>query len=259
MASRVGLVPLGSVADIALRSGPSQIDRYDRNRFVRVNADLGGYPLGNAVSTAMKLPSVANLPAGVHLINSGDAEVMAELFSGFGLAMVIGVLCVYCVLILLFKDFFQPVTILSAVPLSLGGAFIGLLAGHSQLGLPALIGLVMLLGIVTKNSILLVEYAIMSMHAQGFGMREALLDACHKRARPIVMTTVAMVAGMLPLALGLDGGSGFRQTMATAVIGGLVTSTALSLFVVPVVFTFIADFEHLLSRLRLRVTGSAPG
>ncbi len=255
IASRMGLIPLASVADISLRSGPSQIDRYDRNRYVKVTADLGGYPLGNAVATAMKLPSVIHLPASVHLVNSGDAEVMAELFTSFGLAMVIGVACVYGVLILLFKDFFQPVTILSAVPLSLGGAFIGLLAAHAQLGLPALIGLVMLLGIVTKNSILLVEYAIMSMHTQGFSIREALLDACHKRARPIVMTTVAMVAGMLPLALGLDGGNAFRQTMATAVIGGLVTSTALSLFVVPVVFTFISDFENLLGRLRVKLTG----
>jgi multidrug efflux pump subunit AcrB len=246
---RGGLLPLSTVADISVESGPSQIDRYDRNRFVSVKADLGGYPLGTALAAAKALPAVRDMPSSVRLVGSGDAEVMAELFGGFGLAMLIGVLCVYCVLILLFKDFFQPVTILSAVPLSLGGAFVSLLAGHAEIGLPALIGLVMLLGIVTKNSILLVEYAIVGIEQRGLSQRDGLIDACHKRARPIVMTTVAMVAGMLPLALGLDGGNHFRQTMATAVIGGLITSTALSLLVVPAAFTFVAGFERRLRRL----------
>ena len=256
--TRGGLVPLSSVADISIRSGPSEIDRYDRNRFVSVTADLGGYPLGTALAAAHALPSVRAMPSSVSLVNSGDAEIMGELFGSFGLAMVIGVLCVYCVLILLFKDFFQPITILSAVPLSLGGAFISLLVGHGELGLPALIGLVMLLGIVTKNSILLVEYAVVGMRDRGLPEYEALVDACHKRVRPIIMTTIAMIAGMLPLALGLDGGTGFRQTMAVAVIGGLMTSTALSLLVVPVVFTLIAGFERRLKRLVQRQSGKAP-
>lgn len=246
---RGGLLPLASVADITLESGPSQIDRYDRSRFVAVKADLGGYPLGNAFSAARQLPAVRDLPASVRLVGSGDAEFMQELFGGFGLAMLIGVACVYAVLVVLFHNFFLPVTILSAVPLSLGGAFVALLAGHGQMGLPALIGLVMLLGIVTKNSILLVEYAIVGMDERGLSQQEALVDACHKRARPIVMTTVAMVAGMAPLAFGLDGGNQFRQTMAIAVIGGLITSTALSLLVVPVVFTGVAALQRGLRRL----------
>ena len=134
-------------------------------------------------------------------------------------------------------------TILSAIPLSIGGAVIALLAAHSELDIPSMIGLVMLMGIVTKNSILLVEYAVVGLHERGLSVHEALLDACHKRARPIVMTTVAMIAGMLPIGLGFGADASFRQPMAIAVIGGLLTSTALSLLVVPVVFTYVRGFE----------------
>jgi multidrug efflux pump subunit AcrB len=151
---------------------------------------------------------------------------------------------VYCVLVLLFHDFFQPMTILSAIPLSVGGAFIALLLSRGMLSLPSMIGLVMLMGIVTKNSILLVEYTVMGIKERGLSMNEALLDACHKRARPIIMTTVAMVAGMLPIALGLGADASFRQPMAIAVIGGLITSTALSLLVVPVAFTYVNGLER---------------
>jgi multidrug efflux pump subunit AcrB len=241
---RGGLVPLSSVASLSVESGPSQIDRYNRERQITISADLGGYPLGNAIAEAKKLPAVLALPSSVRWIDSGDAEFMAELFGGFGLAMLTGILCVYCVLVLLFRDWFQPVTILSAVPLSVGGAFVALLLARSELGLPSLIGLVMLLGIVTKNSILLVEYAVIGIRERGLSEHDALLDACRKRARPILMTSVAMIAGMLPLALGLVGDSSFRTPMAIAVIGGLVTSTALSLLVVPVVFTYLAGFER---------------
>ncbi|WP_042589439.1 efflux RND transporter permease subunit, partial [Ralstonia solanacearum] len=156
---RNGLVPLASVADIAVESGPSQIDRYDRRRYVTVNADLGGTPLGQALAEAKALPAAQAMPSSVKLIETGDAEIMMELLGGFGMAIVIGLLCVFCVLVLLFHDFFQPLTILSAVPLSLGGAFIALLLSKGMLSIPSMIGLVMLMGIVTKNSILLVEYA----------------------------------------------------------------------------------------------------
>ena len=261
---RDGLVPLDSIAEVAIRSGPAQIDRYDRNRNVSISADLGGAPLGEVMAAVRASPVVQNLPAGIVLRNSGDAEMMAELFGGFGLAMVTGVICVYCVLLLLFRDPFQPVTILSAVPLSIGGAFVALLAFRSELGLSALIGLVMLLGIVTKNSILLVEYAIVGIRERGLAESEALVEACHKRARPILMTTIAMVAGMLPLAFGLGGDASFRRPMAVSVIGGLITSTALSLLVVPVVFVYVAKLERRVRRLvgapaREPRAGQAPG
>lgn len=172
------------------------------------------------------------------------AEVSGELAAGFSMALAVGLLCVFSVLVLLFRDFQQPITILSAIPLSLGGALVALLVARSELDVPAMIGLVMLMGIVTKNSILLVEYAVVGMRDRGLALRDELIDACHKRARPIVMTTVAMIAGMLPIALGLGTDASFRQPMATAVIGGLLTSTALSLLVVPVVFTYVNGFER---------------
>jgi multidrug efflux pump subunit AcrB len=166
---------------------------------------------------------------------------MNELFASFGLAMLTGVLCIYIVLVLLFKDFVHPVTILAALPLSLGGAFIGLLLTGSSLSMPSLIGLIMLMGIATKNSILLVDYVLIARRDLGMPRWDALLDACHKRARPIVMTTIAMGAGMLPIALGLGVDPSFRSPMAIAVIGGLITSTFLSLLVIPVVFTYVDD------------------
>jgi multidrug efflux pump subunit AcrB len=204
-------------------------------------------PLGDALAAAQALPSMRDKPSSVQLILSGDAELAGELASGFGMAVVIGVLCVFCVLVLLFKDFLQPITILSSIPLSLGGAFVALLVARSELDVPAMIGLIMLMGIVTKNSILLVEYAIVGMQ-RGMSRYDALIDACHKRARPIVMTTIAMIAGMAPIAFGFGADSSFRQPMAIAVIGGLMTSTVLSLLVVPVVFTYVDGLEQRLRR-----------
>ena len=241
---RNGLIPLSGVATLSVDSGPVQIDRFDRRRYVTVGADLGGSPLGQALAAAKALPAVQAMPSSVKLIETGDAENMAELAGSFGMAVVVALLCVFCVLVLLFRDFYQPLTILSAVPLSMGGAFVALLVSNSMLSIPSMIGLLMLMGIVTKNSILLVEYAVVGMHERELSMHDALLDACHKRARPIVMTTVAMIAGMLPIALGLGADASFRQPMAIAVIGGLLTSTALSLLVVPVVFTYVDGLER---------------
>ncbi len=246
---RTGLVPLSSIASFSIESGPSQIDRYDRRRYLTVTADLSGMPLSEALSAAMALPSVKGLPSSVSLLQTGDAEIAAETIHGFGMAIVAGLFCVFSVLVLLFKDFFQPLTILSAIPLSIGGAFVALLASNSELNVPSMIGLVMLMGIVTKNSILLVEYAVIGMRHRNLALHDALLDACHKRARPIVMTTVAMVAGMLPIAFGFGSDASFRRPMAMAVIGGLLTSTALSLLVVPIVFTYVHGLERRLKNL----------
>ncbi len=153
---------------------------------------------------------------------------------------------VLAVLVLLFARVFQPITILSALPLSLGGAVIALLLTNQPFSLSVVIGLLMLMGIVAKNSILLVDFAIEEMRA-GKGRLDAILEAGHKRARPIVMTTVAMVAGMLPVAVGWGGDSDFRSPMAIAVIGGLITSTLLTLVIVPAVFTVFDDIERWVS------------
>jgi multidrug efflux pump subunit AcrB len=237
-----GLVPLEYVASLELQAGPAQIARYDRRRQVTIEAELGGMALGDALNAALGLPSIVNLPSSVQVIESFDAELMSELGMGFGLALGVGLLSIYGVLVLLFRDFLQPVTILSAIPLSVGGAVLGLLLGSSELGMSSMIGLVMLMGIVTKNSILLVDYAVLAMRDRSLPLRDAVLDACHKRARPIVMTTAAMVAGMMPIALGFGADASFRRPMALAVIGGLITSTALSLLVVPAVFSYVHGF-----------------
>lgn len=258
-----GPVMLSQVATIEVNGGPAVIDRYDRQRNVNFEIELSGMPLGDVTQAVQKLPSLQALPPGVKVVEVGDAEVMAELFASFALAMLIGVLCIYIVLVLLFKGFLQPITILAALPLSLGGAFVGLLIAQKSFSMPSLIGLIMLMGIATKNSILLVEYAIVARRGQpatddtpavpAMSRWDALLDACHKRARPIVMTTIAMGAGMLPIAIGWGtADTSFRSPMAIAVIGGLMTSTVLSLLVIPVVFTYLDDLGIWLKKAYLR-------
>ena len=250
-----GPVMLSQVATLEMGGGPALIDRYDRARNITFEIELSGLQLGNVAAAVQQLPAVKSLPAGVRIVEVGDAEVMGELFLSFGLAMLTGVLCIYIVLVLLFKDFLHPVTILAALPLSLGGAFVGLLLAQKSFSMPSLIGLIMLMGIATKNSILLVEYAIVARREQGMRRWQALLDACHKRARPIIMTTIAMGAGMLPIAIGFGAAdASFRSPMAIAVIGGLITSTFLSLLVIPAVFTYVDDVGHW-SRRQLRRLG----
>jgi multidrug efflux pump subunit AcrB len=247
-----GPVMLGNVATLQIDSGPAQIDRYDRKRNINFEIELNQQPLGQVEKQVLALPSLQSLPPGVTQATVGDAEAMGELFASFGLAMLTGVLCIYIVLVLLFHDFVQPVTILSALVLSIPGAFLALFITHTALSMPSMIGLIMLMGIATKNSILLIEYAIMARRDFGMNRMEALLDACHKRARPIVMTTIAMGAGMMPIALGLGTDPSFRQPMAIVVIGGLITSTFLSLLVIPVLFTFVDDVVQWMRRITHR-------
>ncbi len=244
-----GPVPLGQVARLSYGGGPAVINRYDRSRNVMLEVELSGRPLGEVTAEAKALPAVKALPAGVRVVEIGDAEIMGELFLGFALAMLTGILCIYLVLVLLFHHVLHPVTILAALPLSLGGAFVALLITHKAFSMPSLIGLIMLMGVATKNSILLVEYAIVARRDHGLGRFDALMDACHKRARPIVMTTLAMGAGMLPIAIGWGAADpSFRSPMAVAVIGGLITSTFLSLLVIPAVFTYIDDLSQWIAR-----------
>ncbi|WP_082876917.1 efflux RND transporter permease subunit [Hydrogenophaga crassostreae] len=245
-----GPVMLGQVATLTFGGGPAVIDRYDRSRNINFEVELAGIALGDMKTAVEKLPSMKGLPAGVQVLEIGDAEVQGELFASFGLAMLTGVLCIYIVLVLLFKAFLHPFTILAALPLSLGGAFVGLLVADKSFSMPSLIGLIMLMGVATKNSILLVEYAIEARREHGMDRTHAILDACHKRARPIVMTTIAMGAGMLPIAIGWGAAdSSFRSPMAVAVIGGLITSTFLSLLVIPAVFTIVDDISLFFGRM----------
>ncbi|MGR9467358.1 efflux RND transporter permease subunit [Rhizobium leguminosarum] len=249
-----GNVDLGSIADIRIGGSPSEIDRIDRMRNVTLSVELNGRILGDVNREAQALPALRRLPPGVTLVEQGELQRSSELFQSFGLAMAIGVFCIYAVLVLLFHDFLQPLTLLMALPLSLGGALVPLVVTGTSFSMSAVIGLLMLMGVVSKNSILLIEYAIMSRR-QGMSRFDALVDACHKRARPIIMTTIAMAFGMLPVALSLTGGdSSFRQPMAIVVIGGVMMSTLLSLIVIPVIFTFVDDLNEALKRL-VRRTG----
>jgi hydrophobe/amphiphile efflux-1 (HAE1) family protein len=239
-----GAVPLKAVADIGFGEGPTKVRRYNQSRRISIESDLApGVALGTALDKIHALPTLKNLPPGVRLVDVGDAEVMAELFTNFIIAITTGILMVFAVLVLLFARVLQPVTILSSLPLSIGGAVLALMATRHSLSLGVMIGFLMLMGIVAKNSILLVDFAIEEIRA-GKDRFTALLEAGHKRARPIVMTTVAMVAGMLPVAIGIGGDNAFRGPMAIAVIGGLVTSTGLTLVIVPAAFTLIDDIER---------------
>ena len=238
---------LGSVASVEFEAGPAQIQRYGRMRQMSVNADrVGDVELGEALAAADDLPVMRHLPPGVQIADVGQNKIFVQLLSGLVFAIVAGLFLIYAVITLLFRSFFKPVVILSALPLGITGAFLALLIGGLALNMPSLIGLLMLLGLAAKNSILLVEFAIERERA-GATQREALIDACRERARPIIMTTLAMQAGMLPTALGIGAGAEFRQPMAVAVIGGLLTSTILSLVMVPVVYEFVDDFERWLT------------
>jgi HAE1 family hydrophobic/amphiphilic exporter-1 len=235
---------LSAVADVNFEAGPARIVRYDRERRASVLADLKpGVIIGEANKAVAQLPIMKNLPAGVRHAATDDDESMTELFTGIVLAMGAGVALIYAVMVLLFRSFFKPITILSALPLSLGGAFLAMWITGKPFDLPSMIGMLMLLGLAAKNSILLVEFAI-EAERSGLSRRAALRTACTERSRPIVMTTVAMVMGMFPTALGLGHGSEWRQPMAIAVIGGLISSTLLSLVLVPVVYEIVDDVEQ---------------
>ncbi len=236
------LIPLIAVADIRFGSGPATISRYDRARQVAIEANLQGIALGEALQAVNKLPAMQNLPPGVAQQPSGGAKIMQDIFNGFGKALGLAILCIYAILVLLYNNFLHPLTIMAALPFCLGGALVALMLSQKPLGLYALIGIVLLLGIVTKNSILLVDYTIINMQ-EGKTQRQALIEAGVSRLRPILMTSLATIAGILPLALGIGAGSEVRQPMGIAIMGGFTTSTMLTLVVVPVIFSYIDNLQ----------------
>jgi len=248
-----GGVPLSVIADVKLDQGPTSINRYDRERQATVAADLvGSAALGDATKKIYDLPVMKTLPKSVKVSPSGDAESLNELSDGFATAITAGLMMVYAVLVLLFGTFLQPITILFSLPLSIGGAIAALLITGKQLTTPVWIGILMLMGIVTKNAIMLVEFAIEAIR-DGKPREEAMIDAGMKRARPIVMTTIAMAAGMMPSALAVGAGGEFRSPMALAVIGGLIFSTILSLVFVPAMFMVMDDLGALIWRFGKRL------
>lgn len=248
-------VPLSTVAEITYSEGVSSIKRNNRNRVVTIGAGLPqGVALDTATAAFRSTVEAADIPASVRLAESGDAKIQAEMQQSFVNAMLLGLLLVLTVLILLFKDVIQPFTILLSLPLAIGGVAVGLIITNNALSMPVLIGILMLMGIVTKNAILLVDFAI-EMRRHGMDRLEALVEAGRKRARPIIMTSIAMSAGMLPSALGVGEGGSFRSPMAVAVIGGIIVSTVLSLVVVPAFFLILDDVSRLMSWVFGRFVG----
>jgi multidrug efflux pump subunit AcrB len=247
-------VSIENFMDVEVVNGPISLARRNGQRVVALEADLApGGSLGSAIEEIKALPAAKSLPEGVRIEEAGDAETMNETFVSFGIAMGLGLATMLTILVLLFRSVIQPVTILASLPLSIAGAIMALLLFSKALDMPVIIGLLMLIGIVTKNAIMIVDFAMAGMR-RGLQRTAALMDAGRKRARPIIMTTVAMVAGMLPSALGLGDGGEFRSPMAIAVIGGLVLSTLLSLVFVPAMFSIMDDVGRLFARRKPAVS-----
>ena len=248
-------VPLSSVADVRIAEGPSMVDRLNRERRATIGANLPvGVALGTASERFKAIVAEVELPPTVRVQESGDAEIQQELSASFANAMILGLMLVLTVLILLYASVIQPLTILLSLPLAIGGVAAALVLTNNPVSMPVLIGILMLMGIVTKNAILLVDFAI-EMRRRGLDRFAAVVEAGHKRARPIVMTSIAMAAGMLPSALGVGEGGSFRAPMATAVIGGIIVSTVLSLVIVPSFFLIMDDLSSLLARIFGRFIG----
>lgn len=249
-----GSTTLGAVADLSYEPGPGNLQRLYRKRMASVQADLApNTTSGEATAAVDKTKTMAAIlkaekdgTAVVERARIGSEQAMAQMFGGIIIALLAGIALIYSVMVLLFKSVFKPVVILASLPLSFSGAFFALLITGKQVDMPVMIGCVLLLGIAAKNAILLVEFAIEAQQ-RGKNTYDALIEACRERARPIVMTTVAMSAGMIPTALAIGEGAGFRTPMAIAVIGGLISSTMLSLVLVPVVYSFVDQFERWLS------------
>ncbi len=239
--SRGGLVPLNAVADIRLGSGPATINRFNRYRQVTIEANLQGVSLGEAMTKIRALPAFNPLPPGVTEEPAGDAKIMRDIFSGFAGALGLAILSIYGILVLLYNNFLYPIAILTALPLSVGGSLLALLIMQKELGLFALIGIVLLMGLVTKNAILLVDFILAALR-EGKPLSQAIITAGVSRLRPILMTSISTIAGMIPIAMELGADGAVRSPMAIAVIGGFTTSTLLTLVVVPVFFTYIYNF-----------------
>jgi multidrug efflux pump subunit AcrB len=238
-----GSVPLSRVAEISFGAGPTQIQRFNQTRRIFVGADLGPGEVKGPVQDAIyALPIMKNLPQGVSNAPVGDEKWQQELIQNFIIAVISGILMVFAVLVLLYRRFVSPLVNMTSLLLAPLGGLLAIAALGQPISISVYIGLLMLLGIVAKNSILLIDFAIEEM-ANGVPKKEAIIDAGRKRAQPILMTTVAMTAGMIPTALSLSGDAAWRAPMGTTVIGGLLLSTLLTLIIVPAGFSLADGFE----------------
>jgi multidrug efflux pump subunit AcrB len=251
-----GSVPLKSVADVGFGSGPTTIQRSNQLRRLSIGADLApGVVEGDVWDKINNLPTVKHLPEGVEKMNLGNQKWQAELMFNFAVALISGVLLVFAVLVLLYRRFLAPFVNMGSLILAPLGAAVALHVAGQPVSLFVLIGILMLFGIVAKNSILLVDFAVEMMN-HGMSKNEAIWEAGHKRAQPIVMTTVAMVAGMLPTAISISGDNSWRAPMGITVIGGLLFSTVLTLLLVPSYFSIAFSIETRVARVLQRLVGN---
>ena len=246
-------VQLSQVAHIFVGKGPSEIQRKDRERLVTVAANLSGdVPLGQVTAAIEQEVTAGGVPDGVQVFYGGDSENMRDMFSDMTIALSMAILFVYIIMVSLFESYVHPFTIMFSLPVSLVGAFAGLALTGTTLNMFSMIGLIMLMGLVTKNAILLVDFTN-TLRERGVSMRDALLEAGKTRLRPIIMTTATMVVGMMPLALALGAGAEMRQGMAVVVVGGLLSSTALTLLLIPVVYSYMDGLRERVPVLFRRV------
>ncbi|QDR80341.1 efflux RND transporter permease subunit [Sporomusa termitida] len=243
LSSNNGFVRLGDIAEVKLSSGPTQIDREDRQRQVIVYANAVGTSPGEIIAKVKELIPDLNLPLGYSHKLVGQAQMMENSFNEIGKALVLAVVLIYMVLAAEFESFIHPLTIMLSLPFSLVGAVLGLLIAGNTINIMSLIGIIMLMGLVTKNAILLVDYTN-QRRAAGVPVVEALVEAGSVRLRPILMTTMAMIFGMLPIALGIGAGAEIRSSMGVALIGGLITSTFLTLIIIPLVYLLIDRMQN---------------
>jgi len=252
-------VPLRQIADITPSTGPSQIDHYQRERVVTIGANVEGASLGNVSRTVLQAVNKVPLPPGYHISLGGETASQNEVFGNIFIALGIAVMLMYLILVVQFGSFLDPLAILVSLPLSLIGVVLALLVTRDTLNLMSLIGVILLMGIVAKNAILLIDFAKWSHHGRGLDRRSALIEAGRIRLRPILMTTLALIAGMLPVAMGLGEGADFRAPLGRAVIGGVITSTVLTLVVIPTVYEILDEWrERLLARFGRKARAHLP-
>jgi len=245
-------VPLGQVATITPSSGPAQIDHYQRQRVVTIGANVIGASVGNVAQDVMRRVNKVQLPPGYHITQGGQVENQNQVFTAMIMALGVAVMLMYLILVIQFGSFLDPLAILVSLPLSLIGVVVALLVTHDTLNIMSLIGVMMLMGIVAKNAILLIDFAKWAHEGRGVPRREALIEAGRTRLRPIIMTTLALIAGMIPVALGIGEGADFRAPLGRAVIGGVIASTVLTLVVIPTVYEIFDEWrEWLLAKFKL--------
>jgi HAE1 family hydrophobic/amphiphilic exporter-1 len=253
------VVPLGQVATITPSYGPARIDHYQRQRVIAIGANVEGASFGNVSAEVMRKLNAIPLPTGYRISAGGQTESQNQVFGSIFIALGIAVMLMYLILVVQFGSFLDPLAILISLPLSLIGVVLALIITRDTLNLMSLIGVILLMGIVAKNAILLIDFAKWAHKDRGVNRREALIEAGRIRLRPILMTTLALIAGMIPVALGLGEGADFRAPLGRAVIGGVITSTILTLVVIPTVYEILDEWrEGLFARFRGRVVTHHP-